>query len=230
MNKQEAKFDGDKIRPTLVPIELIKAVAQVREYGCKKYGDPENWRYVEPKRYRDAAMRHMMHYIRNPIGVDLESRLPHLWHLACNVAFLIALEYQDLGYFDEMYDERNWGTDICDEKKPGSVPKKDESENTEGIVDILFKAISRLTDSYTKNPGLKAIVLVTPKSEPDIAVIRCRDGSTENGIIDHMEYGTLDDLEINAFTPTVSVVLNGKMYDFNKSEVVFIKTAPDKED
>ena len=41
LNKQEAKYDGDKIRPTLVPIELIKAVAQVREYGCKKYGDPE---------------------------------------------------------------------------------------------------------------------------------------------------------------------------------------------
>lgn len=27
LNKQEAKYDGDKIRPTLVPIELIKAVA-----------------------------------------------------------------------------------------------------------------------------------------------------------------------------------------------------------
>ena len=115
MNKQEAKFDGDKVRPTLVPVELIKAVAQVREYGCKKYDDPENWRQVEPRRYRDAMMRHMLHYIDNPIGVDLESRLPHLWHLACNVAFLLALEYQDLGYFDEVYDERGWG-DRADEE------------------------------------------------------------------------------------------------------------------
>ena len=105
---QEVKRDGGKVRPTLVPIELIKAVAQVREYGCQKYGDPENWRLVEPERYRDAAMRHFMHYIRNPRGVDLESRLPHLWHLACNIAFLLASEYPDLGYIDKIYDEKTW--------------------------------------------------------------------------------------------------------------------------
>lgn len=230
LNKQEAKYDGDKIRPTLVPIELIKAVAQVREYGCKKYGDPENWRQVEPQRYRDAMMRHMMHYIDNPIGVDLESRLPHLWHLACNVAFLLALEYQDLGYFDEVYDERKWGTDICDEKKSDGIPNKIQYENANGIIDILFSAISRLTDSYTKSPGLKAIILVTPDSEPNIAVIRCQDGSTKNGKIDHMEYGTLDDLENNAFSSTVSMVVNGKMHAYRSCEVVFIKTSPDEED
>ena len=41
---QEAKSDGGKIRPTLVPTEIIRAIAKVREYGCEKYGDPENWR------------------------------------------------------------------------------------------------------------------------------------------------------------------------------------------
>ncbi|MBQ1398244.1 MAG: hypothetical protein IIY89_07095 [Clostridia bacterium] len=105
---QEAKQDVGKVRPTLVPVELIKAVAQVREYGNKKYGDPENWRLVETKRYRDAAMRHFLHYIRNPYAVDLESRMPHLWHVACNIAFLIALEYPDLGVIDKIYDEKTW--------------------------------------------------------------------------------------------------------------------------
>lgn len=105
---QKAKADAGKIRPTLVPVELVKAVAQVREYGNMKYGDPENWRQVEPQRYRDAAMRHLLHYIRNPRAVDLESRMPHLWHLAANIAFLIALEYPDLGYVDKIYDEETW--------------------------------------------------------------------------------------------------------------------------
>ena len=43
---QEAKSDGGKIRPTLVPTEIIRAIAKVRESGCETYGDPENWRRV----------------------------------------------------------------------------------------------------------------------------------------------------------------------------------------
>lgn len=89
---QHAKRDAGKPRLSLVPSEIIRAVAAVREYGNRKYGDPENWRTVEPERYRDAAYRHLLDYIDDPAGVDEESGLPHLWHLACNVAFLCALE------------------------------------------------------------------------------------------------------------------------------------------
>ncbi|MDD7538118.1 MAG: DUF5664 domain-containing protein [Oscillospiraceae bacterium] len=89
---QEAKADAGKPRPTLVPTSLIWAVAAIREYGCQKYHDPENWRQVEPQRYRDAAYRHFLAYLDDPQGVDEESGLPHLWHLACNIAFLIEME------------------------------------------------------------------------------------------------------------------------------------------
>ena len=89
---QSAKADAEKIRPTLVPPALIEAVAAVREYGCSKYGDPDNWRRVEPQRYRDALYRHWLAYLKNPEACDLESGLPHLWHLACNAAFLIEME------------------------------------------------------------------------------------------------------------------------------------------
>ena len=99
---QEIKHDGGKIRPTLVPAELIKAVAQVREYGCQKYGTSESWRQVEVQRYRDAAMRHMLRYIFDPQSADMESGLPHLWHLACNIAFLIAMEYPSLNVTDDI--------------------------------------------------------------------------------------------------------------------------------
>ena len=88
---QDVKADAGKIRPTLVPVSLIKAVAEVREYGCKKYHDPENWRMVEPQRYKDALYRHLLAYLDGE-DMDQESGLQHLWHLACNVAFLIEME------------------------------------------------------------------------------------------------------------------------------------------
>lgn len=86
-----AKADGGKHRPTLVPTSLVRAVTAIREYGCQKYHDPENWRRVEPQRYRDAAYRHWLEYLDGK-AVDEESGLPHLWHLACNIAFLIEME------------------------------------------------------------------------------------------------------------------------------------------
>lgn len=86
-----AKADTGKPRPTLVPVSLIRAVTAVREYGTAKYHDPENWRTVEPQRCRDALYRHWLAYLDNPHGVDAESGLPHLWHVACNVAFLIEM-------------------------------------------------------------------------------------------------------------------------------------------
>lgn len=89
-----AKADTGKPRPTLVPVSLIRAVTAVREYGTAKYHDPENWRTVEPQQYRDALYRHWLAYLEDPQGVDAESGLPHLWHVACNVAFLIEMEMQ----------------------------------------------------------------------------------------------------------------------------------------
>lgn len=86
-----AKADQGKVRPTLVPTSLVMAVAWVREYGCKKYKDPENWRKVEPQRYRDALYRHFLAYLSGE-KLDKESGLPHLWHMACNVAFLVEIE------------------------------------------------------------------------------------------------------------------------------------------
>lgn len=58
---------------------------------CSKYHDPDNWRQVEPQRYRDALYRHWLYYLKGE-RYDQESGLPHLWHLACNAAFLIEME------------------------------------------------------------------------------------------------------------------------------------------
>lgn len=94
MNDQTAKADAGKPRLTLVPRQIIWDIAEVREYGCRKYpdGGVDNWRQVAPERYRDALYRHLMAYLDNPKGVDEESGISHLKHLCCNAAFLCELE------------------------------------------------------------------------------------------------------------------------------------------
>lgn len=89
MQDQTIKADAGKLRLSLVPVEIIRAVARVREYGVDKYGAAESWRSVEAERYREALLRHILAWWDDPSGVDAESGLPHLWHAACNIAFLL---------------------------------------------------------------------------------------------------------------------------------------------
>ena len=101
---QTAKADAGKLQLTLVPRNIIRAVAVVRAYGNAKYpeGGPENWRQVEKERYRDAMFRHLLAYLDDPTAVDPESGIPHLWHLACNCAFLCEMErYQKQAIGDD---------------------------------------------------------------------------------------------------------------------------------
>lgn len=101
----EAKADKGKIRPSLTPPALIKAVTEVREYGVEKYHDPENWRKVEANRYWDALLRHVLSAWENPYKRDEESGMLHLAHIATNAAFL--LEYYEEGMYGQEESEKN---------------------------------------------------------------------------------------------------------------------------
>lgn len=94
INDQKAKADYGKEELTLVPRRIIHDICAIRMYGNKKYpeGGPDNWKQVEIERYRNAAYRHFLAYLDDPQGKDKESGFPHLWHLACNIAFLCEME------------------------------------------------------------------------------------------------------------------------------------------
>ena len=92
LDTQEAKADAGKPDLTLVPRQIIWDIAQVREYGNKKYGSPDNWKQVDVNRYRAAAFRHFLAYLDNPHGKDAESGIEHYKHLACNLAFICEME------------------------------------------------------------------------------------------------------------------------------------------
>lgn len=87
----EYKNDIGKTRLDLVEPSLIEAVGRIRTYGVQKYHDPDNWRKVDKHRYVAAAMRHFEAY-RGGEQNDPESGMPHLWHAACNIMFLIEME------------------------------------------------------------------------------------------------------------------------------------------
>lgn len=95
-----AKYDDGKPRPSLVPVEAIEAIMQVREYGKAKYADAEDWRKVPREKWLDALLRHVLHIWDNPLAIDDESGLPALWHVITNAAFLCA------AYKDELTDEQ----------------------------------------------------------------------------------------------------------------------------
>lgn len=96
---QKAKADAGKPRLTLIPPQILYDIAEVREYGCRKYpdGGPDNWKTVDIQRYKDALARHTLSYLACSSDKDAESGLNHLKHIACNVAFLCQLEAEKDG-------------------------------------------------------------------------------------------------------------------------------------
>ena len=160
MSKQEAKADAGKPQLTLVPRAILPAIARVREYGCKKYGDPDNWKRVEIERYRDAAFRHFMAYLDDPYGVDEESGLPHLAHLACNISFLCEMQKDEVrGFGPEKADDKKFHDDIMEliEKVEGKLNDKAED------VDITYR--NELKERKEKVQMLKNIVNGMDKEE-----------------------------------------------------------------
>lgn len=95
-NKEEGrKFDADKIRYDLYPIEAYEGCTKVLTFGAKKYA-PGNWKLVQDpqNRYYAALIRHLnaqkLHIDNGGTGLalDEETNLPHLDHAQCCLIFL----------------------------------------------------------------------------------------------------------------------------------------------
>ena len=92
-----AKDTKGKAKITLVPMQILTDVAEVREYGVKKYGSVDSWKEVPIEDYRDALFRHLLEYIKDPNSVDNESGIKHYKHIACNRAFICEMENMEDG-------------------------------------------------------------------------------------------------------------------------------------
>ena len=83
------KFDGEKLRWSLLPLTSVQEVVQVLEYGARKYA-PDNWMKVPDAqdRYWDAAIRHMMAWKMGE-KKDAESGKSHLAHAVCCLLYIM---------------------------------------------------------------------------------------------------------------------------------------------
>lgn len=95
VDDQTIKSDDGKLKLSLVPREIIRAIARARMYGLKKYGDKESWKSVSKERYIDALYRHFLTYLDDIGGVDEESGLLHTDHMAFNIAAICELEKKE---------------------------------------------------------------------------------------------------------------------------------------
>ena len=82
------KYDKDKIRMDLVPLECIESIAKVLTYGADKY-EENSWQELPDfwKRYKAALLRHLTAIDKGEL-IDSESGLPHIDHVLCNTLFL----------------------------------------------------------------------------------------------------------------------------------------------
>lgn len=86
------KHDSGKPRMDLIPLSSLHQVANVLEFGAKKYSE-NNWQTVPDaeKRYLSATLRHIAEY-QDGNHIDRESGISHLAHAACSLIFLLWFE------------------------------------------------------------------------------------------------------------------------------------------
>jgi hypothetical protein len=93
------KFDGDKPRYDLIPPEIEEALAKVLTFGASKYSS-RNWELgMDWGRVYAAHRRHMTAWWSGENN-DPETGMPHTWHAAGCLAFLVAFEARGTGIDD----------------------------------------------------------------------------------------------------------------------------------
>jgi hypothetical protein len=101
------KYDTGKVMLDLVPPSLEEAVGTILTLGAMKY-QRRNWeKGLEYSRVVSALKRHLNEFYKGNI-MDDESGKPHLWHAACNIAFLIEFESKPEKYnkFNDLYEKQ----------------------------------------------------------------------------------------------------------------------------
>ncbi len=81
------RYNGGKLRWSLVDFDALEDMVKVLEFGAKKYAD-NNWKKgLKTTEIFESMMRHLTAYMRGE-DIDPESGLPHTGHILCNAMFL----------------------------------------------------------------------------------------------------------------------------------------------
>lgn len=97
--REGVKFDTGKPRTDLLPFDALLEVADVLDYGAKKYA-VRNWELgMSWGRLVAAALRHLFAWCSGE-ELDAESGKRHLAHFACCALMLVALTLRKVGTDD----------------------------------------------------------------------------------------------------------------------------------
>lgn len=145
------KFDGEKIRWDLLPIEPVESIIRVMMLGSKKYGD-YNWQRVPEsrRRYYAAALRHLTAWWQGE-KIDPESGESHLAHAMCCLMFLqwhemhkVQPDFQDKGMKEAYEDVENFHGDRNTKAKPNMFEGLKIPEPTEEQKKIVEDAVTEI--------------------------------------------------------------------------------------
>ena len=93
------KFDTEKNRVELLPVEALEEIGLALTFGAEKY-EPWNWKKgFAWSRLIGSTLRHLFAWMRGE-DKDPESGLSHLAHAGCCILFLITHEKLGLGEDD----------------------------------------------------------------------------------------------------------------------------------
>lgn len=93
------KLDGGKPPLHLIAPDFLYAVADILDFGAKKYA-PRNWeKGMDWSRVYRAAIGHLFDWFMRK-GPDPETGKSHLWHAACCIMFLVCYELRNTGNDD----------------------------------------------------------------------------------------------------------------------------------
>lgn len=96
------KLDDGKVRYELVPPEFVHGTAVILTFGGLKYA-PRNWEQgISWGRCFGALMGHLWKWWWGQ-DKDAETGCSHLWHAACELAFLISFEARGMREFDDRF-------------------------------------------------------------------------------------------------------------------------------
>lgn len=95
------KFDGQKPRIDLIPIEFIIGVAKAFNFGMQKYGEHNFRKGIPSSRLLSAALRHTFLEVAR-VKEDKESGLPH-WALAGASLAMLAFMLKNRPELDDRY-------------------------------------------------------------------------------------------------------------------------------
>lgn len=100
------KETAGKPKLGLIPFSALAQIAEVREFGIKKYKDDEGWKQVDSRDFVEAGLRHL-HKVTSGEEIDPESGLQHLAHAACSIILALAVEDEEDRALSKIADDNN---------------------------------------------------------------------------------------------------------------------------